>query len=145
MRIHHLMLAVLSSLLVLSSPVASAADEGPVKVVYHVNEGLEQATHALRYIRNHLAVDPGAKIVVVAQAQGVQFLLEGAKDEHKNPYNVAVETLAMEGVEFRVCELTLKTLKIDKSKVLPEAKIVPSGVAELARLQAREGYAYIRP
>jgi len=145
MHIRHFMLAVLSSLLMLSGQVASAADEEPVKVVYHLNEGLEQATNALRNIRNHLSVDPGAKIVVVAHSQGVHFLLEGAKDKHKNPYNVAVETLSMEGVEFRVCAFTLKTLKIDKSKVLPEAKIVPSGVAELARLQSREGYAYIRP
>jgi uncharacterized protein len=53
--------------------------------------------------------------------------------------------LSMQGVEFRVCNFTLQTRKLDKAKVLPEAKIVPSGVAEIARLQAREGYAYIRP
>ena len=31
------------------------------------------------------------------------------------------------------------------SKVAMEAKIVPSGVAEVARLQAREGFVYLRP
>jgi intracellular sulfur oxidation DsrE/DsrF family protein len=117
----------------------------PIKVVYHLSEGLEQATHALRNIRNHLGADPKAKIVVVAHAAGVDFLLEGAEDKNKNPYNVAVEDLAMQGVEFRVCELTLQSRGIDKSRLLPEVKIVPSGVAEIARLQAREGYAYIRP
>jgi intracellular sulfur oxidation DsrE/DsrF family protein len=35
--------------------------------------------------------------------------------------------------------------KIDRSKVIAEASIVPSGVAEAARLQAREGYVYLRP
>jgi hypothetical protein len=51
----------------------------------------------------------------------------------------------MQGVEFRVCEFTLQSRSIDKAKLLPEAKVVPSGVAEIARLQARERYAYIRP
>ncbi|MBN1204770.1 MAG: DsrE family protein [Myxococcaceae bacterium] len=157
MRTPRLTLLVLSSLLLLSpvagvagppkagAPKEDAARGGPVKVVYHLSEDLEQATQALRYIRNHLSVDPGAKIVVVAHASGIDFLLEGAQDAHKNPYNVAVEDLAMQGVEFRVCNLTLQTRKIDKAKVLPEAKIVPSGVAEIARLQTQEGYAYIRP
>ena len=49
------------------------------------------------------------------------------------------------GVDFRVCNNTLMTRKIDKAKVIPEATIVPSGVAEAATLQAREGYVYIRP
>lgn len=30
-------------------------------------------------------------------------------------------------------------------KVVMEAKIVPSGVAEVARLQAKEGFAYLKP
>jgi intracellular sulfur oxidation DsrE/DsrF family protein len=29
--------------------------------------------------------------------------------------------------------------------VVPDAKIVPSGVAEVARLQSREHYAYLKP
>lgn len=153
-----LMLVGLSALLLLSPPLIAlaaapkaearreeAARAEPVKVVYHLNEGLKQATLALRNIRNHLAVDPTAKIVVVAHASGIDFLLAGAQDEHKNPYDAAVEDLAMQGVEFRVCNFTLEARKIDKATVLPEAKIVPSGVAEIARLQAREGYAYIRP
>jgi hypothetical protein len=44
-----------------------------------------------------------------------------------------------------VCNNTLVTRKIDKSKVIQEASIVPSGVAEAAKLQAREGYVYLRP
>jgi intracellular sulfur oxidation DsrE/DsrF family protein len=44
-----------------------------------------------------------------------------------------------------VCNNTLVTRKIDKSKVIAEASIVPSGVAEAARLQAREGFVYLRP
>ncbi len=128
------------------SGIGFAADaDKPVKVVYHFNEGLEQASNGLRNIRNHLSADPTAKIVVVAHAGGINFLLEGAKDKNGNPYDAAVDDLSMKGVEFRVCNFTLQSRNIDKSKVHPEAKIVPSGVAEVSRLQAREGFAYLKP
>ena len=122
----------------------SLAAEGN-KVLYHVNLGNEQATDALRNINNHLAVDPSAKIVVVTHSKGVDFLLEGAEDENKNPYSGTVAKLASKGVEFRVCQITLERRKIDPKKLLPEAKLVPSGVAEVTKLQAKEGYAYLKP
>lgn len=124
-------------------PAAQGAK--PVHVVYHVNEGLEQASNGLRNIRNHLSADPSAKIVVVTHAAGINFLLEGAKDKNGNPYDAAVDDLSLKGVEFRVCNFTLLARNIDKSKVHSEAKIVPSGVAEVSRLQAREGYVYLKP
>lgn len=123
---------------------AGKADQ-PNKVIYHINGGLEQATDGLRNIRNHLSVDPRVKIVVVTHYKGIDFLLEGAKDKNGNPYDAAVDDLSMKGVEFRVCEFTLKGRNIDKSKVHPEAKIVPSGVAEIGRLQSQEGFAYLKP
>ncbi len=144
MHTRRALFSVLALLVAFSASAASPA-ASPVKTVYHLSEGLEQATQALRYIRNHLVADPKAKIVVVAHGSGVDFLLEGAEDKNKNPYNVAVEDLSMQGVEFRVCEMTLQSRGIDKAKLLPEVKVVPSGVVEIARLQAREGYAYIRP
>ena len=123
----------------------AAAPGDPVKVVYHVSESLEQASNAIRNIRNHLSVDPKAKIVVVAHAGGINFLLQDAKDKNGNPYEVAVQDLSMKGVEFRVCAFTLQSRNIDPKMVLEEAKIVPSGVAEVSRLQSQEGYAYLKP
>ena len=143
---------VLAAVLVFFSAMAWAAGGGTAgksadtnKVIYHINGGLEQATDGLRNIRNHLSADPTAKIVVVTHFRGIDFLLEGAKDKNGNPYDAAVDDLSMKGVEFRVCEFTLKGRKIDKSKVHPEAKIVPSGVAEIGRLQVQEGFAYLKP
>ena len=43
---------------------AAAGDE--VRAVYHMVEGIAQATRAMGNIRNHLNADPTAKIVVVA-------------------------------------------------------------------------------
>ena len=123
----------------LTSPV------GPDKVVYHLNSGLEQATAGLRNIRNHLEVNPKARIVVVSHAQGVDFLMKGRKDVNGNPYETIVQDLKGQGVRFDVCLITLRNRKLTKDQFIEEADFVPSGVAEIARLQQREGYSYLRP
>jgi uncharacterized protein len=117
---------------------------GTDKVVYHINDSVN-ATALMRNVGNHLDVDPAAKIVVVSHAQGVDFLMTDVKDANGNPYNINVEKLAARGVTFDVCEVTLKSRKLNKQQFISEAKFVPSGVAEIAKLQAREGYVYLKP
>jgi intracellular sulfur oxidation DsrE/DsrF family protein len=118
---------------------------GPDKVVYHLNSGLPQASDGLRNIRNHLEVNPKARIVVVAHAQGVDYLMKGKKDANGNPYETIVQDLKSQGVKFDVCEITLRNRKLTKDQFIEEVDYVPSGVAEIARLQQREGFAYLRP
>lgn len=133
------------SFLFLFGALTAFAQSGQSRVIYHLNLGSEQASDALRNIKNHLSIDRNAKIAVVAHAKGVDFLMEGAEDKNGNPYNIAVEELAQKGVEFKVCEITLKSRQLDRNKFLPEVKFVPSGVQEVTRLQAEEGYAYLKP
>lgn len=136
-----------SSLLVLGGCASMgdlAANSYPDKVIYHINDSA-RATAALRYVRNHLEVNPQAKIVVVTHANGVDFLMEGARDKNGNPYNINVEALAERGVIFDVCDITLKSRGLKREQFIFEARFVPSGVAELGKLQARGGYAYIKP
>lgn len=132
--------------MVLMMPGAStAADSGaPMKAVYHVDDS-SRATAALRNVANHLKAMPQTKIVVVALADGVDFLLSDAKDARGNPYEPMIDDLVSVGVEFRVCNNTLSGRKIEKSRLHPEASIVDSGVAEITRLQAAEGFAYLKP
>jgi uncharacterized protein len=137
--------ACLAAMAVALSLGAAAAPGDPVKVVYHMNEGVERAPQAIRNIRNHLSVDPKAKIVVVTHAQGINFLMRDAKDPQGNPFEVAVQDLTGQGVEFRVCEITLKSRNIDRKQLIDDVKYVPSGVAEVSRLQIQEGYAYLKP
>lgn len=118
---------------------------GPDKVVYHISDTEAQASRAMVYINNHLEVNPKARIVVVTHAFGIDFLMEGAKNKTGNPYNIPVEGLVTRGVKFEVCEITLRERNLRRSQFIPEATFVPSGVAEIARLQQREGYAYLRP
>lgn len=120
------------------------AQEG-VKVVYHLNEGLPQASRALGNIRNHLGAEPKTRITVVTHGAGIDFLLDGVVDAKGQPFAGAVADLANQGVEFKVCNNTLTGRQIPKDKVVMEASVVPSGVAEVGRLQAREGYVYLRP
>lgn len=114
------------------------------KVVYHINDSTN-ATSLLRNINNHLEVNPQAKIVVVTHAKGVDFLMNDAKDTNGNPYHIPVEALKAKGVKFDVCQITLRNRKLEAKQFIPEATFVPSGVVEIGKLQAREGYSYLKP
>lgn len=118
---------------------------GPDKVVYHVNNTELQASDALRNIGNHLEVNPKAKIVVVTHARGVDMLFKDARDKNGNRYSAGIAELKLQGVQFDVCRITLRNRKLEKDQFVSEATFVPSGVAEITRLQQREGYAYLRP
>jgi hypothetical protein len=135
---------VIAAMLFLSFAVSAGAAGKPEKVVYHISDA-SNAMQALGNIRNHLNASPNASIVVVTHGAGIDFLLEDAKDKNGNPYDAVVQELANRKVQFRVCNNTLEGRKIDRKRVLPEATVVPSGVAEVARLQSQEGYAYIKP
>lgn len=131
--------------LILLLAFASAATWAQVKVVYHLSEGIPQAARSMGNIRNHLNADPTVKIVVVTHGPGIDFLLDGAKNPKGQPFSGDIGELAGRGVEFRVCNNTLITRDLSKDKVAMEAQVVPSGVAEVARLQAKEGFVYIHP
>jgi len=124
--------------------LAASAAWAQDKVVYHFDGGLSQATAGLRNIYNQLEVDPKAKIVAVAHADGVLFLMEGAKDR-LGPYDARVQDLMSQGVKFQVCEITLRNLKLKKDQFIIGVEFVPSGVVQITHLQQKEGYAYLKP
>ena len=126
----------------LCTAIAAAQD---VKVVYHVNTGVETAAAILNNITNELKASPTDKIVVVTHGPGIDFLVSNAKDSKGREFSGQVSSLAGRGVEFRVCHNTLEQRKIDASTLLMETSVVPSGVAEVARLQAKEGFVYLKP
>lgn len=140
-RIFKIFLALLASALFCSAGFAQD------KVVYHIDDAATQATKGLRNIRNHLDVAPKTKIAVVTHANGVDFLMEGAKDA-KNPdidYGALVSALKARGVSFEVCEITLKNRNLTKEQFNLDATFTPSGVVRIGQLQSRKKYAYIKP
>jgi anti-sigma factor (TIGR02949 family) len=124
-------------------PANAPLKVGAGKVVYHITNS-SNASAALRTLRNHLEAAPRTKVVVVAHNEGVDFLLRGARDETGELYQNVVHQFYQRGVEFRVCNNTLVRRKIDAQGIVPDASLVPSGIAEIGRLQEREGYTYMR-
>jgi uncharacterized protein len=127
-------------LLILSAGTAFAQD----KVVYHVDNAVAQGLKGLRNVRNHLDTDPGARIIVVTHAEGVDMLMEGARSSNGTEYAPLVSALKSRGVTFEICEITLKNQGLKKDQFIQEADFTPSGVVRIARLQG-QGYAYIKP
>ena len=147
---------LLAALLLAASPMSQAATTtkatkakatAPVpvieKVVYHVNDA-SVARMAMNNVSNHLNANPNARIVVVTHGKGIDFLLNDAKDD-KGEFAPVVAGLVERGVDFRVCRNTLTGRNLNDDAVILEAKVVPSGVAEIGRLQALEGYVYLKP
>jgi intracellular sulfur oxidation DsrE/DsrF family protein len=128
----------------LALSLCAAAAWGQDRVVYHIDHAASQGIKGLRNIRNHLDVDPAARITVVTHAEGVDFLLEGAKDANGGAFAGPVAALAARGVKFEICEITLKNRNLKKEQFIQEAEFTPSGVVRIARLQ-KEGSAYIKP
>src|SRR6187431_1076988 len=132
------MKALVKSVAVLAASVLLAtAAFAQDKVVYHIDNAEAQATKGLRNIRNHLDVAPETKIVVVTHAEGIDFLMEGAKDK-KNPnidYGSLVSALKARGVRFEVCEITLRNRNLKKDQFTMDAEYTPSGVVRIGQLQ----------
>lgn len=132
--------------LVLAQPWNAQPDAGTTqgsRVVYHLAGGNHVKAN-LRTLKNHLDAEPNLEVIVVAHSDGVDFLLQGAKDNDGQPYAEVLRELRARGVHFRVCANTLTRQQIDISAVVPEAVLVPSGIAEISRLQKRDGYTYMR-
>jgi anti-sigma factor (TIGR02949 family) len=128
--------------IVVAQPWTPAAPDG-MRVVYHVASA-ENFGAILRTLKNHLDASPGVRVVVVAHNNGIEFLLEGARDEAGRPLQPVLQEFRDRGVDFRVCTNTLTRRNIDARAVVPQAVLVPSGIAEINRLQGREGYTYLR-
>ena len=125
----------------LSAPGHALAQD---PVVYHIDDMSLQALKGLRNIRNHLDVDPTAKITVVTHALGVDFLLKGQKDVNGSPFAGPVSALVARGVKFEICEITLRNRNLKREQFIQEAEFTPSGVVRLAKMQ-KAGAACIKP
>lgn len=126
--------------------MALAQSAGNAKVVYHIDDAETQGLKGLRNIRNHLDVAPQTTIIVVTHANGVDIMMEGAKDKKNNvEYAPLVGALKSRGVRFEVCEITLKNRNLKKDQFTLDADFTPSGVVRVADLQYKDGFAYIKP
>jgi intracellular sulfur oxidation DsrE/DsrF family protein len=103
---------------------------------------------ALRNIQNHINAvgKDNLEVKVVLHGNGVG-LLKSDRQSRNDKLQMDVTSLKTQNVAFNVCNNTLKGRKIDYQNDLFEVfedDIVPSGVAELSRLQ-QMGFTYIKP
>ena len=133
-------------LLAISAICAQAAGDAPPgyyqdqKVVYHNDGGApDNAAYfhrLLNSLRNHLDAvgQEHADIRVVDHAAGVELFILAKTDQD---LAAQIDTLKSRGVRFLICNNTLRERGIDWHQLygVTEDDIVPSGVAELARLQ----------
>ena len=117
------------------------------KVVYHINtDDPKTLKAALGNIQNHINAvgKDNIDLKVVMHGDGLELL----KIANTNPdMQSKIVNLKGQKVEFEVCNNTLVGRKINYKNDLfdvSEKDIVPSGVAELAKLQ-QQGYVYIKP
>ena len=123
------------------SPASARGEEGPLKVVVHVNfpeTGTQGA--GLKNIANILKEAPDALVEVVCHGGGIG-LVEEARTDHAE----AVEGLIKKGVSFVACENTMRQKSIRKEDLLPGVGTVPSGAVEVIRKQQVDGFAYFKP
>ena len=116
------------------------------EVVYHIDDAESQGLKGLRNIRNHMDIAPDTKIIVVTHANGVDILMENAKDKKNNvEYAPLISALKSRGVRFEVCEITLKNRNLKKDQFILDADFTPSGVVRIGDLQYKDHFAYIKP
>ena len=150
MRILSTVFALLLGLGLMTNAEAASERYGEQKVVYHINykggDANKAYKGAMRNIQNHINAVGAEKmdIKVILHGNGLGLLMAANKDAQMA---ATVDNLKIQNVSFGVCANTLQGRKIDKEKDLydvVDADVVPSGVAELSRLQ-QMGYTYIKP
>jgi len=129
--------------IVAPSPSSTVAPAYVPKVVFKINVA-EDAPTILRFATNYLIAEPTAKVAVVGYGPGIDFMLKDARDPRGLPYEPQLAALTAKGVEFKVCNNTLKARNVTADVVSKEAVVVPGAVNEILRLQTREGYAYFQ-
>ncbi|RMG32941.1 MAG: hypothetical protein D6720_12420 [Gammaproteobacteria bacterium] len=142
-----IMRMLLLALMLLASGAVLA--EKVHRIVFHVDENdpkrmnlvLNNASNLNKYYQ-----DKGeeAQIEIVAYGPGLMML-----HAKKSPVKDRIKSIAQnfDNVAFRACANTMAKMKRKTGKavpLVPEAKIVPSGVVHLVERQ-EQGWSYIRP
>lgn len=131
--------ALLFLLLISIQVRAQVVSEEPHRIIFQLTDG-DSITQVkfIRQLNNILEAAPNAQIEVVTHGMGIDLLRL-----KNNPFENLLKQLKERGVEFVVCENTLKQRNIKKEQFLPLAGFVPSAVLELV-IKQEKGWIYIK-
>jgi len=90
-------------------------------------------------IKNVLKEDPNTSMEVVCYGPGLMMLVS----DKTNVTNEMEELQKNPNVSFVACANTMRRLKVEKSQLVPFAKIIPVAMLELSTRQ-KEGWSYIK-
>lgn len=124
-----------------------AAGYGKQKVVYHLNyDNPKRQKGMLRNINNHIKAVGAKKLDLRVVMHGKGYTMLKFANNDLQLQNTIIK-LKDKGVKFQLCANTIRGKKLDINNLFgydPSKDMVPSGVAEIAKLQ-KKGFAYIRP
>jgi uncharacterized protein len=133
---------ILAFLMLGFSPVfAQQEDNGKGhKIVFQFTNGKDtlQQKAFLNQLTNLKEHWPEAEYYVVVYNMGLELVMP------ESGINIpAVQKLHDKGVQFVVCENTMKARKISKEQFIPQVSYVKAGIAEIV-LKQEAGYTYIK-
>lgn len=126
------------------TPTETTTDEPTdisMSTVFHFSSDASVQKHAIANVSNLLAddtIDLGT-VALVANGAGIKLL---STADSKSPDEVG--GLVERGVEIKACQNSMDAFDLTKSDLIDGVEPVPSGVGELTKLQAKDGFAYIK-
>ncbi len=119
--------------------LAGFAQEKKLSVVWDLSSADTTIQAAVfRQINNARAQLPDLQVEVVFHGQAILAVMNDSLQ-----FASRVKMAKEKGVVLAVCNNSLKRLKIDPSRLMPETTVVPSAVAELIKKQA-DGWSYLK-
>lgn len=116
-----------------------SAQDKKLKVIWDVSDSDTATTAAVfRQVNNALALVPDMEIEVVFHGSAIYGLMKDS-----TIFTSRIKAAKEKGVVLAACNNSMKRLKIDASKLVGEAIIVPSAVVEMIRKQS-EGWSYLK-
>ncbi len=130
---------MLMPVLIFAQNESSDVDMAEHKIVFQLTSADSNVHKMLvRQLGNVLAAAPNSKIEVVCHGPGIAMLTTKQTIVHPK-----VSELKGKGIDFVVCENTLKEKKVTKEEIILEASFVKAGIIEIVKKQ-EEGWSYIR-
>jgi intracellular sulfur oxidation DsrE/DsrF family protein len=133
-----LSIIIFFALLSLQSFAQEKVDHKIVFQFTNANDSMQQKAF-MKQLENLTEYWPNAKYEVVLYNQGVELVMKSnAKFKEK------LTQLKAKGIEFIVCENTLKNRKISRDTLMQEiVQYVPAGIAEIV-VKQEQGWSYIK-
>ncbi|HZR25568.1 MAG TPA: DsrE family protein [Vicinamibacterales bacterium] len=118
----------------------SPAKPKPYKVVFDLtsDDPADQGA-VLRWLKEVGSVNPETDMEVVMYGRGLALVHAGRTSQLEE----VKQAIARPHVSFKVCEISLKNQKVDKSELLPNVGTVPDGIEEIVTKQ-KSGWGYIK-